>query len=147
MKNYTNRELNAYLKKHKKLFRRKGKCQDCRGRCCGFMVQSFQPRHKDEELRNIEYYKAHGATIVKDKWKNKSYVVIRANCKNLDDHGFCKVFDSKKFPPQCAPFPAGPGDSVYRYLEQIGTPCGFRFVNAKTGKPWNFRNKNDNPSV
>lgn len=129
----SNREFNArYLKG--KPYRRRGRCNNCMGACCRFV--SIGPLQ-----HGVDYWARHGK-LVHDRWlKDWSYVIIAADCSSCTLGGRCTEFASPGMPEACRQFPSTPYDPVWRYLVQIGQPCGFEFVARKTGKKWDMRRK------
>lgn len=130
----SNREFNAaYLKGQP--FRRRGSCRDCAGACCRFVAVGPLPESQ------IPYFARHG-TLVQDRWLlDYEYVVIAADCSSCTMGGQCVEFGRSSMPEECKVFPCTPFDPVWRYLVQIGQPCGFEFVDRETGKKWGMRRK------
>jgi len=128
--NLSNGEVNAEYLQHRK-FKRVGSCKDCNGRCCNVVVLGLQEHTRD-------YFGMHGIQM-RDRWiPHLEYVVIPAHCQQCVG-GLCQVFNSKVMPEACRQFPISPWDMLWRYLKQIGTPCGMDFVDRETGKPWDMR--------
>lgn len=115
-------------------YERHGSCDDCNGRCCNFIGMGVNNNQED-------YFRLHGELLVDKWWKDKKYLIVSANCSHCALSGKCKVFATKEMPEACRLFPIDPFDFVYRYLMQIGEPCGFYFVNKNTGKKWDMRRK------
>ena len=132
-----NKEFNQMLKKNGALYRRRGTCKNCRGKCCNFVVIGRKDKTTEGCFR---YFKAHGALEVKDKWLGYHYLLFPSQCSLNDSCGNCLIFNKKSMPNPCFQFPH-PQDSIYRYLLQTGNPCSFFFVDARTGKPWSMKRK------
>lgn len=125
---YTNDQMNDGAQ----AWNRVGSCE-CDGRCCRFFSLETN-QHSDQA------YCAGFGQLVEDQWKPNDGLLILKNsaCGRQGEGGKCSVFQTAEFPEVCRQFPSTPHDGVYRYLEQIGTPCGFRFVDAVTGEPWDL---------
>jgi len=136
--NLTNKQINTEYNQNRP-FKRVGSCKDCNGRCCNYVI--FGSNYSGgNRAGNADYFEFHGIKIV-DKWDGNVYTVISARCSQFTNGCKCKLFDQKEMPECCQQFPVNPFDTVWRYLKQIGTPCGFNFVDRKTGKPWNMRRR------
>lgn len=132
--NLSNKEIN---KNHFNInWKRIGKC-NCHGACCRFIINNT---YYKSDL-TLEYHQQFGELICDKWWKDIYYVVIKINCSQLDLHGNCKLFNTNKFPEACRQFPITPFDCVYRYLIQVGQPCGIKFINKKTNKLWDMRRR------
>ena len=134
MHNKTNKQINEEYIQHQP-FKRVGSCKNCHGVCCRYLVFG---KRIDTEDKAYPYFEAHGEAV-KDKWIPRiEYTVIQAGCK-YTENGDCQLFNTKHMPLPCQFFPSTPFDYVWRFLKQMGTPCGFDFVDRETGKPWNMR--------
>lgn len=142
MKNIPNKELNKEFIKRQP-YRRIGSCRSCNGKCCGFVIiPTFEGKvSKDINPKSADdYWIFHGAKKIIDKWLKGKYLMLEAPCKKMKN-GRCMAFNKRTMPPQCAQFPVSPFDSVWRYLKQIGNPCGYEFIDKKTKKPWGMKRK------
>lgn len=122
-KNLTNREINTFPGRQGT--KRRGRCDDCDGKCCRFFVQG--PFWYENNHLEVEYHKGFGELFV-DPWWQVPYIVHNHSCSHCSVASLCDLFDSEEFPEACRQFPTNTTDPVYRHLKAIGHPCGMYFV-------------------